>query len=323
MHTSGVDQIPDEEGIRVEIAEVEQGVEPKHPGNARSDVVARPHYLWGQLQEEEIQWGDPETTVTWTITNEVEIRAEEPQELFATTTTPPPPAETEESSALLVSSDERMTLTVRNFLGAGAHGTVVSADWAEGCRQVAVKVSHKLFISELDYTEPGLKNLKNELDVLKALKLSREYGELGSNFFPELFKSWQDAKNVYFAMDVYPWNLEDLRWANSDWDASIGDKLLWTAEMVCFHFAFASLSCSPISADSRRSGPASNANFTPRHKAGQRFHHVHQTCHHRRLRSRSGLARSVLRQLPNFLIEGSRRSRDDVLSRSRGSQGVL
>ena len=230
-YTSSADQIPDED-VQVEITEVKQ---PSRNGDAS--------YLWDQFQEGS-QWGDPETVITWSVTNEVEIRTEErdvifngpePQEPSDTTPTyaSPSPVETDEASTLF-SSDGRMSLALRNFLGAGSHGTVVSADWAEGRRQVAVKVSHKLFISELDCTEPGLRNLKNELDVLKALKQSREYGELGSNFFPELFKSWQDSKNVYFAMDLYPWNLEDLRWADPNWDASTGDKLLWAAEMVCF-----------------------------------------------------------------------------------------
>lgn len=226
--------------------------------------VAHPCDPWDQIQERS-QWGDPEAIVTWAFTNDVEVQ----------TKTPSPPAETEGTPTFLLSSDGRMTLALRSFLGAGSHGTVVSADWAEGYRQVAVKISHKLFISELDSTEPGLKNLKNELDVLKALKQSREYGELGSKFFPELFKSWQDGKNVYFVMDLYPWNLEDLRWVNSDWDATTGDKILWTAEMVRFHFAFVSLSCSPIPADSWCSGFAPHANPTPGYQAGKCLHHVH------------------------------------------------
>ena len=228
-------QIPDQNGIQVEITEVK----PEHDGDSGSDGAPYPRDLW-------CQWGDPET-VSWSahssgvedvpVTNEVRTRTSptlvftgsEPQGLSGTTTSPP--AETEETPMLLLSSDHRMSLTLHNFLGAGSHGTVVSANWAEGGRQVAVKVSHKLYISELDCTEPGLRNLKNELDVLKALKHFRECGELGSNFFPELFKSWQDEKNVYFAMDLYPWNLEDLRWANP----TIGDKILWTAEMVFFY----------------------------------------------------------------------------------------
>lgn len=198
------DQIPDEEGVQEDVSRVRQGVE---LDRAECDP-------WGQ--EEGDKWEG------LLVTNEAE-----------TQTGQPPLAVTEESPTIF-SSDGRMTLTVRNFLGAGAHGTVLAADWTEGLRQVAVKVSHKLFISELDCTEPGLRNLKNELDVLKALKRSREYGSLGSNFFPELFKSWQDEKNVYFAMDLYPWNLDDLRWADPNWDASVGDKILWTAEMVRF-----------------------------------------------------------------------------------------
>lgn len=282
VHTSDAGQIPDEGDIQVEITEVKQ---PERSGDAGC--------LWGQYQEEGSQgsqWEDPEVVVTWTFTNEVEIRTEEcktpsdgpePREPSGTTPiyTSPPPPETDESSTVF-SSDRQMSLTLRNFLGAGAHGTVLSADWAEGQRQVAVKVSHKLFISELDYTEPGLKNLKNELDVLKALKQSREYGELGSKFFPELFKSWQDAKNVYFAMDLYPWNLEDLRWANPNWDASTGDKILWAAEMVCFWFAFFLLPRLCIPADSWCSGSSSDANIASRHQASQRLHHVGQTHHH-------------------------------------------
>lgn len=241
----------------------------------QSERTGDASYLWGQLQEEGSQWGDPETIATWTVNNEVEIRTEERRTSFdgpePSGTTPtsasPPSAESDEASTLF-SSDGRMSLTLRNFLGAGSHGTVVSADWMEGQRQVAVKVSHKLFISELDYTEPGLRNLKKELDVLKALKRSREYGELGSNFFPELFKSWQDSKNVYFAMDLYPWNLEDLRWADSDWDATTGDKLLWAAEMVCSRFTFVPPPRSRVRTDSWRSGPPSNANPTSRHQAG-------------------------------------------------------
>ena len=221
VHTSDTDQIPDEEDVRGYISGVGQGVE---PDRADSDP-------WGQ--ESVAQWG------ALLVTNEVESQTGQPQ----TSSPSPPPAETE-GAPTVFSSDGRMTLTVRNFLGAGAHGTVLSADWSEGLRQVAVKVSHKLFISELDCTDPGLRNLKNELDVLKALKRSREYGSLGSNFFPELFKSWQDEKNVYFVMDLYPWNLDDLRWADSNWDASVGDKILWTAEMVCFCFVSIQLSYS-------------------------------------------------------------------------------
>ena len=225
IHTSDPDQIPDEEDVRGDIPWVRRGVEPDRTEDDESDP-------WGRVQEEGDRWGDPENLVLL-VANEVEIRTEQPETFSGLSSTAPPPAETEDPPTIS-SSDGRMTLTIRNFLGAGAHGTVLSADWAEGPRQVAVKVSHKLFISELDCTEPGLRNLKQELDVLKALKRSREYNSLGSNFFPELFKSWQDEKNVYFAMDLYPWNLDDLRWADPNWDASVGDKILWTAEMVCF-----------------------------------------------------------------------------------------
>jgi hypothetical protein len=299
----------------VEITEVEH---PSRAGDAS--------YLWGQLQETGSQWGDPEIVVTWTVMNEVEIRTDAFDGLEPSDTTPtyvsPPPAETDEATTLF-SSDGRMSLTPRDSLGAGSYGTVVSADWVEGQRRVAVKVSHKLFISELDCTEPGLRNLKNELDVLKALKQSREYGELGSNFFPELFKSWQDAKNVYFVMELYPWNLEDLRWANPDWDASTGDKLLWAAEMVRFRFTFVPLSRSCVPADSWCSGPPPNADLTPRHKAGQRLRHVHQTPHHRRLRSRARLAGPILRQLPIFLPESPRRPGNNGISRPGGGQWIL
>jgi len=271
IHTPDVDQIPDEEGISVEITEVNQ--EPD--GDAGSDKSADPRDPWGQTQGGWGLWAGPESK-TWTVTDAVEIqtggpktpspapisKGSEPQEPPSTT---PPLAETEEASTFLYSSDERMTLTLRSFLGAGSHGTVVSADWAEGQRQVAVKVSHKLYISELDCAEPGLKNLKKELDVLKALKTSREYRELGSNFFPELFKSWQDTKNVYFVMDLYPWNLEDLRWADPDWDVTTGDKVLWAAEMVRFRLAFVPLPYSRIPADSRCPSPPSDADITPRH----------------------------------------------------------
>ena len=221
-----------------------QGVEPTNSGDAGSGKIARCRDLWGQV-EEEFQWGDPET-VSWTVQSSGcwvqtrKLEASSPTPAFKgpephESSTPLSSAETEESLPL-ASPDGWMYLTLRKFLGAGSHGTVVSADWAQGMRQVAVKVSHKLFISELDCTEPGLRNLKNELDVLKALKKAREHCQLGSNFFPELFKSWQDEKNVYFVMDLYPWNLEDLRWADPNWDATVGDKILWTAEMVCFHF---------------------------------------------------------------------------------------
>jgi len=306
-HTCNTGQIPDDGGIQVEITEVHQGAKLQLTGDAKPEDCEP----WGQIQGN--QWGDPVTVATWNFTDGVEVQ----------TGTPSPPAETEGTSTFLLSSDGRMTLALCNFLGAGSHGTVVSADWAESYRQVAVKISHKLFISELDSTEPGLRNLKNELDVLKALKQSREYGELGSNFFPELFKSWQDAKNVYFVMDLYPWNLEDLRWANPDWEATTGDKILWTAEMVCFHFAFAPLSYSSISVDSWCPGFASHADLTPRHKACQRIRHVHQAHHHRRLRPRTRLARSILHQLPFFFPESPRCSRNDVLPCPGGTQGIL
>lgn len=285
IHISDVGQIPDEEGVPVEITEVNRGVEPENPGNTKSDEAERPRDQWGQVEEDGVQWGDPEI-VTWTIesfggwisSKKSEIsptpafEGPEPQEP-SDTCTPPSSAETEEALTIY-SPDGRMYLTLRNFLGAGSHGTVVSADWAEGSRQVAIKVSHKLFISELDCTDSGLRNLKNELDILKALKQSREYRQLGSNFFPELFKSWQDDKNVYFVMDLYPWNLEDLRWADPNWDATVGDKILWTAEMVCLHFLFLSLSCPPIPADPRCPGSPPHADIAPGHQATQHLHFV-------------------------------------------------
>ena len=211
----------------MDISGVGQEVEPDLAGDAEFDP-------WGQVQGEESQWGSP--LVDSLITNGVEMRTGQPDPSLifnGLSSTAPPPAETDEAPTIY-SSDGRMSLTVRKFLGAGAHGTVLLADWEEGRREVAVKVSHKLFISELDCKEPGLRNLKNDLEVLKALKKGKEYKALGSKFFLELFKSWQDEKNVYFVMDMYPWNLDDLRWADPNWDASIGDKILWSAEMVCF-----------------------------------------------------------------------------------------
>ena len=212
----------------MEIVQLEEELELQPTGDAKSEVV----YFcdpWGH--EGEYQWGEEsDAVVTW---NEFQDTSATPP-----TYTPHPPVETKEASTILRSSDGRMALTLRKFLGAGSYGKVVSADWEEGHRLVAVKVSHKIFISELDGTESGLKGLKNELDVLKALNQSREYRELGSNFFPELLKSWQDTKNVYFVMAIYPWNLEDLRWADPNWDVTPGDKILWAAEMVCSLLAF-------------------------------------------------------------------------------------
>jgi len=261
-HTPDVDQIPDEGGISVEITEIKQ--EPNV--DAGSDRSAGPRDPRGQTQGECGKWVE-RGIKTWAVTNTVEVQTDEPKNSSPTPafSTAPPSAETEEASASFYSPGERMTLTPHNPLGAGSHGTVVSADWAEGQRRVAVKVSHKLYISELDRTEPGLRNLKKELEILKVLKMSREYHELGSNFFPELFKSWQDAENVYFVMDLYPWNLEDLRWADPDWDVTTGDKILWSAEMVRFHLAFMPLPCSHIHADSRSPSSPSDADITPQH----------------------------------------------------------
>ena len=263
IHTSPC-QIPDEEGLQVEISHINQETDSLHTG---SDDLSHSPDPWGQPLEGECQWGNSDVVATWT-------ELQDPPPAY------PPLAESGEDLMTLSSSDQQMTLTLRNFLGAGSYGKVVSADWAEGHRQVAVKVSHKLFISELDCTESGLKNLKNELDVLKVLKQSREDRELGSNFFPELFKSWQDAKNVYFAMEMYPWNLEDLRWADSTWDATPGDKLLWTAEMVCPYTWYPLPSCSHSTTDSWCSGSSPHANPTPRHQAIKYPRHVHETPRH-------------------------------------------
>lgn len=262
VHTSEADQIPDED-ILVEITDLKQEADIGH--------AEYPNNPWDQPQEEEGQWWGHKTLVTsWTVTNEIKIqrggsKTSSPAPAFNGQVSQDPPtcASPSTTPTLLSSSDERMTLTLRTFLGAGSHGTVVSADWEERGCQVAIKVSHKLFILGLECTEPGLKHLKNELDVLKALKQAREYHELGSNFFPELFKSWQDDKNVYFVMDLYPWNLQDLRWADANWDASETDKILWAAEMVCFELAFFFLSCSCIPTDSRCPGTSPYADHAP------------------------------------------------------------
>lgn len=222
IHTSDEDQVPDKEGVQVEITQLKQETDSQGVINTKSNEDPRFCDWWGQTHENEGQWD-----------SEVVLQA--CPEIKPTCT---PPSEVEGAPATLQSSDSKMTLTLCNFLGAGSYGKVVSADWEEGYRPVAVKVSHKLFISELDWTEQGLRHLKNELDILKALKLSRECCELGSNFFPELLKSWQDAKNVYFVMEKYMCNLEDLRWVDPNWDATPGDKMLWSAEMVCLPIAF-------------------------------------------------------------------------------------
>lgn len=179
----------------------------------------------------------------------------------------PPAAESEEVSIPLVSSDQRMNLILREFLGEGSFSNVVSADWEEGCRQVAVKVSHKIYISGQDCIESGLNSLKNELVILKRLRQSRDRHEPESNFFPELLKSWQDFNNVYFVTALYPWNLEQLREASPDWDASAEDKVLWAAEMVCLRFTFVPLSRSRVTVDSWRPGSPPIANLTSRHQA--------------------------------------------------------
>jgi hypothetical protein len=237
----------------VEITQADEETDLRQIGESRFDEVTDP---WGQTQEGESQWKDIEAVFGWT---ELQGLSSSPA------TSAPSLDESDEASTSLSSSDGRMTLTLRTFLGAGSYGKVVSADWVEGLRQVAIKVSHKLFISELDCTEPGLRTLRNELEVLKALKQSREYHDLGSNFFPELFKSWQDAKNVYFVMDIYPWNLEQLRWADPSWDVTTGDKILWTAEMVCLHFVFVQFHRSQNSTDSWGSGTPPYADPAPRY----------------------------------------------------------
>lgn len=238
------------EGLQVEITQVNQ----EAAGDVGSDDIPQFHGSWGETQEGESGWGDSDVALLHDFSS------------TPPASTPPHPGEAEQVPTILLSSDSRMTLTLRNFLGAGTYGKVVSADWREGCRSVAVKVSHKLFISENDYTEQGLRHLENELEVLKALKQSRERCEQGSNFFPELFKSWQDAKNVYFVMEMYMCNLEDLRWADPDWDATTGDKILWAAEMVRSHIAFVPPSRSRNLADSWPPSSPSDASFTPRHQ---------------------------------------------------------
>ena len=286
-------QIPDEAGRQVEITQVEEEADLRQIGESKFDEVTDP---WGQTQEGESQWKDIEAVFGWT----------ELQGLSSSPATSAPSLldESDEASTSLSSSDGRMTLTMRNFLGAGSYGKVVSADWVEGHRQVAIKVSHKLFISELDCAEPGLRTLRNELEVLKALKQSREYHDLGSNFFPELFKSWQDANNVYFVMDIYPWNLEQLRWADPSWDVTTGDKILWTAEMVCLHFVFGLSSRSQRPTDSWCSGTPPDEDPAPRHQTSEHLYHGQQAHNHRGLRSRAGMAGSVLRRLPIDLPEG-------------------
>lgn len=235
----------------MEITQVKRETDHQHSGDARSDEALHLHDSWGQTEGNESGWEDSEDFVLQDLSS------------IPPACTPPHPTEAEEVSTILQSSDQEMTLSLRDFLGAGTYGKVVSAHWREGCRSVAVKVSHKLFISELDCTEQGLRHLKNELDVLKALKQSREDRELGSNFFPDLYKSWQDVKNVYFVMEMYECSLEHLRWANLDWDATTGDKLLWAAEMVWLRDTFLSSSYSRNSADSWCSGSPPHANFTP------------------------------------------------------------
>lgn len=219
IHTSGTGQIPDEKGVPVEIVQVNQATDSQHTGYTTSGESSLDP--WGRANGN--RW-DEFNTGSW----------DEPQDPPSTppTSASPLSVENDDVSPTLQSSDFRMTLTLLNFLGAGSYGKVVSAKWVEGGHEVAVKVSHKLYISELDRTEPGLRSLKNELDVLKALKQAKDRGEMGSNFFPDLFKSWQDTKNVYFVMDIYPWNLDNLRWADPTWDVTDNDKILWAAELI-------------------------------------------------------------------------------------------
>ena len=230
--------------MQVDITGVTQEVEPEYPGDANDPRA--------QLREEE------------TISSSTAADEQESQDPPTHT---PPTAESEETPVLMVSPDQQMNLTLRKFFGEGSFAKVVSGDWAEDGRQVAVKVSHKLCITERDSTESGLKNLKNELDILKALRRSRDLHQHGSNFFCELFKSWQDVRNVYFVMVLYPWNLDELRWATPDWDASADDKILLAAEMVCLQFTFVPLSRSRVTAGSRRPGSPPNANLTSRYQA--------------------------------------------------------
>lgn len=216
-------QVPGEEGVPVETTQLKETKSQKAE-DAKPDETPYAGDWWGQTREEENGWG-----------SDLQELSSIPQTCSASH-----PAEAEK---ILLSSDRRMTLVLRDFLGAGSYGKVLSADWVEdGRRPIAVKVSHKLFISENDWADRGLNRLQDELAILKALKESRDYRELGSNFFPDSLKSWQDAKNVYFVMERYHCNLEELRFADPAWDAPVGDKLLWTAEMVCLHISF----CPPL-----------------------------------------------------------------------------
>lgn len=260
LGTSDAGQASDQEGIKVEIVQVEQETDPQQTGDMNE--VTYFYDSWGQANES-WSWGD-------SVGNDCLLQD------FSSSppaSTPPTQAVAEEVSPPLFSRDGRMILNLRNFLGAGTYGKVVSAEWADGCRSVAVKISNKLYISELDCTDQGLKYLKNELDVLKALKQSRERYEPGSNFFPELLKSWQDVKNVYFVMEMYACSLHDLRSTDLNWDPPAGDKLLWTAEMVRLRVCSVPSSCSCDSVDSWRPGPPSDADFAPRHQTWQHLHH--------------------------------------------------
>lgn len=226
-------QVPDEEGVPVEITQLREETKPLQAGDDKPDEAPHADDWWAPTQEKENGWGS-------------EVGVLQELSSIPPTCSTPDPAEDEK---LLLSTDGRMTLVLRNFLGAGSYGRVLSADWIEGGRRrVAVKVSHKPYISEQDWAERGLKNLQEELTILKALKEARRWSDLGSNFFPDLLKSWQDAKNVYFVMEKYHCNLEQLRYTDSKWDAPAGDKLLWAAEMVRLRAAF----CSPLAQITRQ-----------------------------------------------------------------------
>lgn len=214
IHTSDVDPEPGEKGIEVEITQVEQETESHDIGDIKPSEGTDCLDSWFQAGEDDPRWDS----------DALELQ------VLSTPTSP----QLVEPDERLNSSDGRMSLILRGFLGAGSYGRVVSADWTEDYEHsVAVKISHKIYISELDFADQGLKRLKEELVILRALNESRENDNLGSKFFPELLKSWQDEKNVYFVMEKYQCNLLNLRGADPDWDASIGDKILWTAEMVC------------------------------------------------------------------------------------------
>lgn len=268
LGTSDDCQAPGQEGIKVEIIRVEQESDPQFSGE--TNEVTCFCDSWGQANE---SWGWGDSVGNGCILQD--FSSSPPA------STPPNQTGAEEVSPPLFSRDGRMVLSLRNFLGAGTYGKVLSAEWTDGCRSVAVKISNKLYISELDCTDQGLKYLKNELEVLKALKESRERRDPGSNFFPELLKSWQDVKNVYFVMEMYACSLHDLRSTDLNWDPPAGDKLLWAAEMVCLHLDFVPSPCSRNSVDTWRPSPPSDAGFTPGYQAWEHLHHGNQAHRHR------------------------------------------